>query len=166
MTAPEDFRAAMRRLAAGVCLITTRAADGSPHGMAASSVVSVTAEPPVLLVCVNRRASLHAQIGASGHFCVNILGESHASLSRRFSRPEERPLRFADPVWTTLATGAPALTDALAALDCRLAERVETATHSIFLGEVVALRLGAQPALPLAWFDGGFRSLAAAAHDG
>lgn len=159
MTIEDSFRSAMRRLAGGVSLITTRDANGRPHGMAATSVVSVTADPPVLLVCINRGASMHGHVLASGRFCVNLLGEDHAALSQCFSNPLQRETRFADPIWGELATGAPVLESALAALDCQLQETVEAATHRIFLGRVAAIRLGVDISGPLAWFEGGYCKL-------
>ena len=159
---PDDFRAAMRGLASGVSLVTTRDAAGTPHGMAATAVVSVSAEPPRLLVCVNRTASMHAPLLASGLFAVSFLAVEQAGFVTLFSSPEARSRRFDDPGWETLVTGAPVLGGAIAALDCRVAERFDAASHTMLLGDVVATRTTQGPAEPLVHFDGRLRSAAAA----
>lgn len=153
----------MRCLASGVSLISTRGTDGNPHGLVATSVVSVSAEPPILLVCVNRSASMHDHLVGSGSFCVNFLGDRHEPLSRRFSSAADRRARFSDPIWTRLETGAPVLKDALAALDCRVTEMLPATSHSIFLGAVLGVAVASMAVPPLVYFDGRYRQLGAEA---
>lgn len=89
------FKSGMRRLAAGVSLITTTF-NGEHHGLVATSVCSVSAEPPSLLVCVNQVASSHSAIQQAGFFCVNLLAQDDDELAKRFSDPAARATRFAD----------------------------------------------------------------------
>lgn len=149
------YRAGMRRLAAGVCVITTTDAAGAPHGLVATAVTSVSAEPPVLLVCVNRSASSHPVISACGRFCVNVLGVSDAAVAERFSGADKR-LRFLGREWVTLATGAPALSGCLASFDCRITECVEAATHTVFFGQVEHTRLWECGHDPLLYWGGAY----------
>src|SRR5690606_28741752 len=121
MTSPEMFRLGMRRLAAGVCLITTRH-DGVSYGLIATSVVSVTGEPPTLLACVNRSSSAHDPLALSRLFCVNVLAGAQRDQALIFSSSPLRAQRFQSGTWTTLETGAPVLEDSLAAFDCQVAE--------------------------------------------
>ncbi len=83
---PNDFKLGMRRLAAGVSLITT-VHDGVRHGLVATAVNSVTADPPTLLVCINKSASAHDHVDQAGVLCVNILAHEHEAVAARFSSP-------------------------------------------------------------------------------
>lgn len=150
----EGFRDAMRHLASGVSLITSRGPNGRRHGMLATAVSSVTADPPTILVCVNRNATMHDDLVESGSFCVNFLGQRHRELSQRFSSSEARSSRFDVDNWTTLTTGAPVLGDALSVLDCRLDSAVEVGTHSVLFGQVRGIRV-APPSSdkPLVYYD-------------
>ncbi|SCW93505.1 flavin reductase family protein [Ancylobacter rudongensis] len=159
MIDPTDFKQGMRRLAAGVSVITTME-NGQPHGFVATSVTSVAVDPtPTLLVCVNRNVSCHDVIGASRSFCVNLLAEPDLELAKVFASSAHRHLRFSTHEWRALATGAPALMGALASFDCELAETVSVHSHSIFLGRVVALHLPEGPLHPLIYAGGQFDTL-------
>ena len=149
------FKSGMRRLAAGVSVITT-ALNGERHGLVATSVCSVSAEPPSLLVCVNRSASSHAAIHAAGFFCVNLLGQSDDDIARRFSDPSLRAVRFDDREWLPLVTGAPALVGALASFDCEITATVPSGSHTIFIGNVRAAELWQEQIAPLIYLDGRF----------
>ena len=134
-----DFRSAMRQLVASVTIVTNRdAVTGRRSGMTATAVTSLSADPPALLVCVNRSASMHATLGADSLFCVNILGEPHAELARSFGGMTEPELRFDAGAWDADAGGVPFLTDAVAAVFCRVDRIVDYATHSIVIGRVLS----------------------------
>jgi flavin reductase len=152
----ELFKQGMRRLAAGVSLITTRDGNGSPHGLIATSVTSVSLVPPSLLVCVNKSASSHDTFASSGAFCVNLLAEDASDIALQFSSSKLRELRFAEGNWSELVTGSPVLTDAIASFDCRISNIVEASSHTIFIGEVVDIELPHQSFAPLLYLDGSF----------
>lgn len=155
------FKDGMRRLAAGVTLVTTHGPQGR-GGLTATAVCSLSADPPRLLACVNHSASCHDAIAASERFCVNVLALTHQALARRFADPTIRgEERFAEGHWTTFATGAPVLADALVAFDCRVADRLQSGTHTVFIGDVAAIHAGPD-APPLLYMDGGFSTLALA----
>lgn len=155
---PALFRQGMRRLAAGVSIVSTL--DGAqPYGMAATSVCSVSADPPALLVCVNRATTSHGLIGASGVFCVNLLADGDDAVARRFSDPSVRAHRFRDREWRALATGAPALVGGLASFDCTVLDALDVHSHTIFVGRVEAIELWRDEVQPLVYLDGGFTAL-------
>ncbi|MCB1511185.1 MAG: flavin reductase family protein [Hyphomicrobiaceae bacterium] len=133
------YRSIMRHQAGAVALITTGAL-GNRTGLTATAVCSLTDDPPTLLVCVNKSASAHDLIVAQRSFGVNLLGLHQQDLAAAFSgrtglKGEDR---FHVPgfEWTTLKTGAPILTGALASLDCAVTEEQSFSTHTIFIGAV------------------------------
>jgi len=138
------FKKGMRHLAASVTLITTR--EGKRRGgLTATAVCSVSAEPPQILVCVNKTASAHDSIGTAGFFCVNILAPDHRKIAERFAGMDgvEGDARFADMgEWSTLTTGAPVLKEAVVSFDCRVVLVTEVGTHSVFFCEVDAIEHG------------------------
>lgn len=157
------FKLGMRRLAAGVSLVTTRDEQGYPHGMIATSVTSVCLTPPSLLTCINKTASSHDALARAGIFCVNLLAEDADDIALRFSSSKFRDSRFAGDIWSKLETGAPSLDSAIASFDCRVSNSIEASSHTIFIGEVVAVRLPQQTTAPLLYLDGAFARCARAA---
>jgi flavin reductase (DIM6/NTAB) family NADH-FMN oxidoreductase RutF/DNA-binding FadR family transcriptional regulator len=156
---PEEFRDVIGRFASGVTVITARHA-GDPLGATASAVSSLSLEPPMLLVCLKQGSATGRAISASGRFAVNVLGEDHADHAVRFAARAAD--RFAQVRWTEGTGGLPLLDDALARIECRVAEEVAAGTHTVFLAEVE--RASARPGAPLAYFRGQFGRLELA-HD-
>lgn len=159
-----DFREAMRRLAASVTIITSRDADGSPHGMVASSVISVSMEPPSMLIAVNRNAGLHPVLLRSKQFCINLLSESQSDLLKAFSTTALRDQRFlADSwrdAWAADSHHLPWLPDAAASIECEVDFVTDYGTHSLFIGRVRLVHYAPMPkasqstARPLVWLAG------------
>jgi flavin reductase (DIM6/NTAB) family NADH-FMN oxidoreductase RutF len=144
-----NFRQAMRELASGVSVITCGEGDAR-NGCTATSVVSLSLSPPTLLVCLNLHTSTLASIRQTGSFCVNLLAAEHKEIAERFAGVGgfKGAGRFGLGDWTPLVTGAPVLTDGLAAFDCRVEEIIERHTHAIVIGVVEAVRVpGADEAL-------------------
>ncbi len=163
--APEDavmiadaYRAGMRMFAAGVCLITARR-NHEPGGMIATAVTSVSAEPPTLLICVNRGASIFGMIRETGSFCVNVLTKEAVSLVDIFSRSSRHAERFQTGDWTMSANGAPVCAESLVCFECRLAKIVDWHTHGIFMGEVTGVLHPRANATPLLYMDRRFHHL-------
>jgi flavin reductase (DIM6/NTAB) family NADH-FMN oxidoreductase RutF len=127
-----DFRAAISHFATGVTVITT-VAGGTPAGMTASAVASLSLEPPLLLVCISHRLHTHGAVDASGRFVVNVLGEGQERLALHFARSQED--KFAG---VALREGfeLPVLDDAIAYFVCDVAERFPGGDHTIFTGLV------------------------------
>jgi flavin reductase (DIM6/NTAB) family NADH-FMN oxidoreductase RutF len=138
------FKQAMRRLAAGVTIVTTRHGDVR-GGLTATAVCSLSIDPPQLLVCVNRSAAAHALIAEGENLCVNLLTHRHHELAARFAGQTGilGADRFDVGRWGRLKTGAPVLEDALASFDCVVTEKVAASTHTIFIGRVVDVHLRA-----------------------
>lgn len=150
-----QYKAGMRRLAAGVSLITTGHGE-TQAGLIATAVNSVSADPPTLLICVNQSASAHDIIAACGNFCVNILPTACIDIAGQFSSSARRAERFASGEWRTLASGAPVLCDALASFDCRVTQQIAYHSHTIFLGEILDVRVTETEVEPLIYLDRNF----------
>jgi flavin reductase len=159
MIDPSLFKRGMRRLAAGVSVVTT-AEQGTLHGFVATSVSSVCAEPvPSLLVCVNRSVSSHDAMRRTGVFCANLLSSDDIDLARRFSSSQDRSKRFEGCDWVPLVTGAPALPGALVSFDCEITDVMSVHSHSILVGAVRDIRLWRTETAPLLYFDGHYEIL-------
>jgi flavin reductase len=137
------YRDAMARLGAAVNVITSDGPAGR-SGCTASAVCSVTDDPPMLLLCLNRSSDNNANFKANGVVCVNTLASGHEELSQVFAGATGVDMegRFAAASWATLETGAPVLQDATVAFDCRITQNVEVGTHTVFFCEVEAIALG------------------------
>jgi flavin reductase (DIM6/NTAB) family NADH-FMN oxidoreductase RutF/DNA-binding GntR family transcriptional regulator len=154
------FRRIVGYLASGVTIITT--ADGENRfGMTASSVTSLSADPALMLVCLNNAGPTAAAVARSGRYCVNILGEQNGGLAKRFAVPSED--KFQGVAVKTGLLGVPRLDEALAHIECQVADRLIRGTHSIFVGRVVAAT--ARDGRPLTYFRGGFGRFALAEED-
>jgi len=154
----EQFKLGMRLLAGAVNLITS-VHGGRRYGMTATAVCSVTADPPTVLVCINKLATTHGIVAKSKLFCVNVLRADDWELSTTFSGAASGEGRFKSRDWTRLATGAPVLMDALVSFDCRVVKKVTHGTHGIFLGQVEQVLVG-KPGKPLLYSEGQYAKLA------
>ncbi|HXW72831.1 MAG TPA: flavin reductase family protein [Methylocella sp.] len=139
------FFEAMSRIPAAVHIATTGGTAGLA-GITATSVVSVTADPPTILFCINKTSPLAARLISNKVFCINTLTALHTSLADIFAGQTGHRLeeRFAFAEWTTLVTGAPVLECAAVAFDCRLAEAKECKSHLVVFGVVAAVEYGKQ----------------------
>lgn len=143
-SAPEalaaDFRGAMRRLASGVALVTTADAGGQRYGIAMTAVMSLSMDPPSLLLAINRNASLCQPLLDRGLFGVSILGREQEQCCQSFvSAPVSE--RFGCGEWTAHESGVPLLSSALAGVICRLDKAEAFGSHMVIRGvvEYVAL---------------------------
>lgn len=157
MSNQQLFRGAMSRLSAAVNVVATDGKAGL-YGMTASAVCSVSDDPPMILVCVNRNARANEIFKANGRLSVNILAAGQSDISARFASSAlsvaERFGEMSD--WFALETGAPLLKDALASLDCSVASISEIATHSVFFCKVERIELG-ELRDGLVYFDRNYR---------
>jgi flavin reductase len=144
---PLAFREAMSRLGAAVHIVTT-AGVGGKAGFTATAVCSVSDQPATLLVCLNRGSTSAPVLGQNGVFCVNTLAASEEKLADLFAGRGgvARNERFNVGEWTTLKTGAPVLTTAVIAFDCRTVDIKAVGSHNVIFGAVQAVRLG--PSVP------------------
>lgn len=148
----DAFIAAMRGVAASVTVVTTRGAEGK-FGATVSAFCSVSADPPMVLVCLNARSRIARQVRANGRFCVNVLPQGASALADRFAGHDDDHVtdRF-DGVALTGEDGV-GLAGATV-LRCSLDHTQEAATHLVCIGRVEEV-IGAGAA-PLTWLDGAY----------
>jgi flavin reductase (DIM6/NTAB) family NADH-FMN oxidoreductase RutF len=138
---PAVFRDTMRALPGGVCVIAT-GQEGRRAGFTATAVCSVTADPPRLLVCVNRGVTAYGQLTASGKMSINVLARDQQDIANLFAgavpavKGEDR---FRATAWTQMQD-VPVLEEACASFVCRVAEMVEQSTHTVLICDVLDAR--------------------------
>jgi flavin reductase (DIM6/NTAB) family NADH-FMN oxidoreductase RutF/DNA-binding GntR family transcriptional regulator len=145
------FRDVIGRFASGVTVVTTRMEDRD-FGTTASAVSSLSVEPPMLLVCLNKTSETQQAIVGSGRFAVNILGEHQEQIAYRFAT--KSPSKFQEGDIVRGDSRLPLIAHALAQLECRVAETVTGGTHTVFLAEVE--RASATEGAPLTYYRGRF----------
>ena len=158
----DQFKLGMRSLAHAVTIVTA-AHGGHRYGMTATAVCSASAEPPTVLVCLNRNSGTHGGVARSKAFCVNVLRADDSDLSNQFSGAQSGEGRFKSREWSKLATGSPVLLDALVSFDCRVVNKLAHSSHTIFLGEVEQVLFG-KKGRPLLYAEGQYAKLASLAH--
>jgi len=152
---PQAFLRACAQFTTGVAITTVLDASGSPYGMTVNSFTSVSLDPPLVLVCIDRKARILEHFLATEFFAINILRESQQALSVRFARPGED--RFGSVQWYAGDTGAPLIPNSLATRECAVFQRLESGDHTILIGEVVsAIR---HEGRPLVYFSSGYQNL-------
>ncbi len=153
----EIARAGMRRMAQSVCVISTVDALGARHAMTASSVTSVSMDPPALLVCVHQDTVLHPVLLSGTAFCINVLSANMQAISQRCAEPD-RGERFSLGDWQRHgASGLPYLADAEANFFCAPPMVVQYGTHLICIGALTAARVREGEPRPLIYLDGRYR---------
>ena len=148
------FRQAMGYFASGVTVVTTASA-GELYGMTVSSFSSLSLNPPLVLICIDKGVPSHDMIRDAGCFVVNILEKRQEHLSRRFATTASD--KFKGVAWHSGQLGLPVLDNTLAAIECRLRDALDGGDHTIFIGEVVdsEIREGA----PLLYYRRGYHEL-------
>ncbi len=151
----EEFKSAMRCWPSGVTVVTSRAGEVI-HGMTVSAFNSVSADPPLVLVCANQDSTTHEVIWAGKVFAVNILASDQEAVSQHFAfTPAEE--RFNGVEWSEGKNGAPLITGALAQIECRVRSAHAEGTHTIYIGEVLDTKV--REGKPLVYFDGAYRKI-------
>jgi len=152
---PDIFRQLLGRFATGVTVLTTRRADGTPVGMTASSVASVSLHPPLLLVSVSQENDMHGALLEAGYFAVNVLSADQESLSRRFA--EDAPDRFRGVSFREGAHGLPILEGVVATIECEKHSVAPEGDHTVFFGLVIGGV--SNDRRPLLYYRGGYSRL-------
>lgn len=150
----DEFREVISHFASGVTVVTVLH-DGRPLGTTASAVTSLSLDPPMLLVCMNKQSATGRAVAAAKRFAVNILAADQLDLAERFA--QKGGDKFAGVETIPGKWGEPIFGDALATLECRVAEETTGGTHSVFLAEVESGT--ARSGTPLAYFRGSFGRL-------
>jgi flavin reductase (DIM6/NTAB) family NADH-FMN oxidoreductase RutF len=152
----KTFWRALGQRPIGSTIVTARAAGG-PAGFLGLSATHVSADPPLMLVSIDKRTSALPTVLAAGHFGLNFLPRDASALAETFAGKGalKGSARFEADAWTVLATGAPVLKRAIGAMDCSLTETIEREGICIVIGRVVDVLIG-EDASPLVHFRGGY----------
>ncbi|MEK6324339.1 MAG: flavin reductase family protein [Acidobacteriota bacterium] len=151
----DEFRIALSRFVSGITVVTTLVKDNRPAGITVSAFASVSLEPPLVLACIDKRASLHDYLIEGSHFAVNILAQDQEHLSRRFASKDQD--RFDGAGYREGVSGAPLLEGALAYIECRVVRVYPGGDHTIVVGEVESTSVADHK--PLAYYRGGYAHL-------
>ena len=150
------FRASLSRFASGVTVLTARSADGRDLGMTATAFSSLSLDPPMVLLCIDRAASIAPALEGVTHLAVHVLGADQEGVSRQFALREGD--RFAGLAITRGAEGVPLVPGALVRLECRIAERHAGGDHVIVVAHVLEAEVAEGD--PLIYFRGRYARLA------
>ncbi len=142
----------MRHFPTGVTVVTSLR-EGVPRGVTVSAFSSVSIEPPLVLICINREARSYLYISTSKIFCVNILAGDQRALAERFAG-KLRDRQFEGVEHGVDSTGAPVLGGCVAHLDCEVAQEHHAGSHSIFIGRVVSC--DSRTGSPLGYYNSDF----------
>ncbi|MEO6778636.1 MAG: flavin reductase family protein [Gemmatimonadaceae bacterium] len=152
---PDAFRAVMGRFASGVTVVTATDATGRDRGMTVSAFASVSLEPPLIAVCIEKIASMHETLVGGQYFAVNILASTQEAIARRFASTGAQ--QFEGIGYRSGENGVPVLNDVVASVECRRVSSTDAGDHTVIIGETVAASLC--DARPLLYYRGGFAQL-------
>ena len=155
----DALRRAMSHYPTGVTVVTS-GREEKVEGMTANAVISVSLDPLLFLVSVHKDARLNPRIKEEGYFAVSLLADDQEGLSRLFASPERssglQAIRSLGGGYGS--TGAPLAAGALAVIECELEEVYAGGDHDLFMGRVVAIRMGDTRRGPLVYHEGGYTS--------
>jgi flavin reductase (DIM6/NTAB) family NADH-FMN oxidoreductase RutF len=152
---PDEFRSVLGRFPSGVTVVTTKSGDGSDEGMTVSAFCSVSLNPPLVLICIEKNASAYEALTAASGFVVNILAANQEQIARRFSIVDID--RFEGVGYSRSPNGFAVLDDVLGVIECAKFAVHDAGDHTIIVGEVEAAR--AQNGTPLLYYRGGYAQL-------
>jgi flavin reductase (DIM6/NTAB) family NADH-FMN oxidoreductase RutF len=150
-----EFCRTCAKFPTGVTIVTVMDAEGSPHGMTASSFTSVSLDPPLVLVCVDHRATVLAHLRRAQHIGFNVLSEDQQPLSDHFARRGHD--RFDRVEWYAGRSGVPLIPGAIASFECSIQRMVDAGDHTIFIAKVEYVEHS--DGRPLVYFASGYRKL-------
>ena len=156
---PAEFKGALAQLAGGITVVTASDREGAPVGLTATSVCSVSLDPPLVLVCIGIRSRTHDAIADNGRYAINVLGTRDRPLSERFAGSD--PDKFDGLSWESGRMGLPLLSGAIATCECEVERAVPAGDHTIFIARVLsAAACDHTESRPLLWYRGAHRRLA------
>jgi flavin reductase (DIM6/NTAB) family NADH-FMN oxidoreductase RutF len=150
-----ELRRVMGHFATGVTVITTLRKSGDLHGLTANAFTSVSLVPPLVLICVDKKAESYPCFEETRVFTVNLLASDQEAISRRFAVSGGE--KFQGIAYRDGANGAPILEGTLGYIECRVTTAVDGGDHTIYLGEVEQAET--HEAKPLLFFRGGYREI-------
>ena len=152
---PQELRRVMGHFATGVTVITTRDIDGTPQGLTANAFMSLSLNPPLILISVDKGATCYACFEPQNGFTVNFLSEEQEEISRRFATKGVD--KFAGLQWKEGSNGAAILDGILGHVECKITQCYDGGDHTIVLGEIV--NVSATGERPLLFFKGKYQRL-------
>lgn len=152
---PQELRRVLGHFATGVTIITTRDKDGAPFGLTANAFTSLSLNPPLVVVCVDKTAQCYGCFHESKVFAVNFLSEDQEELSRRFAT--KNSAKFAGLEWYEGSNGAALIEGAMGHIECRIVQTHDGGDHTIMVGEIVSA--SASGDRPLIFFKGKYQRL-------
>lgn len=150
----DAFRSVMRHLVGAVAVITTEG-NGAFHGFTATAVCSVCAEPPTVLIAVNKTARTHPHIDRKGFYAINLVSDDQKALAQHFSTKGDD--QFQGVSFTLGKSGVPILSGTAASLECQVEDRISVGTHTLFIGRVIGTGVGNR--WPLVYHDAKYASV-------
>ena len=149
----DTFRLVMGRFATGVTVVTTLA-EGRPQGITVNALSSVSLEPPLVMVALDRRRFITPTVRRTGSFAVNVLGEQQQALSDCFAGAPVTPDRdaFCGAAWSPGAAGLPLLDGAIATLECEVVDTYSAGDHDLFIARVAAVTNPPEHLMPLLYY--------------
>ncbi len=151
----DEFRAALGRFASGVTVVTLKDANGDWHGITVSAFCSLSLEPPLILVCIEKAAGSHHAFNQGEFFVVHVLREDQQHYSDQFA--SHLPDKFSGIEYEENGHGIPMLKDPLMRLECRLVDAHEGGDHTIFVGQIEHSHIS--EGKPLIYFHGNYRKM-------
>ncbi|MDH4177935.1 MAG: flavin reductase family protein [Thermoleophilia bacterium] len=153
----DDFLGIMSAFPTGVAIVTTLEPDGTPRGLTTNAVTSVSADPPILLVCVDRNSRTLPALTARKRFVVNFMRDDHEEICRLFASKADD--KFAHVAWTPGRDGVPVLHEgAIAHAECETLDELVIGDHVVVTGLVVDGDAPAESDLPIVYFKRGYTS--------
>ena len=150
-----ELRRVLGHFATGVTVITTKDKGGKPYGLTANAFSSLSLDPPLALICIDKSVQCYAYFEESGLFAVNVLSENQEEIARRFATKGIE--KFAGIKWRRGKTGLPLLDGAIAHVECEIVQTYEGGDHTIFVGRIVDAATSGDR--PLIFFKGKYLRL-------
>jgi 4-hydroxyphenylacetate 3-hydroxylase, reductase component len=155
---PQELRRVMGHFATGVTVITTKDKDGNPNGLTANAFMSLSLNPPLVVISVDKSATCYGCFELQNGFTVNFLSEDQEEIPRRFATKGAD--KFADLKWRAGTNGAAIIDGVLGYVECKITECHEGGDHSIVVGEIVDVSASGER--PLLFFKGKYQRLPSA----
>ena len=155
MISKDEFRHALGRFASGVTVVTSKDTDGNLHGITVSAFCSVSLDPPLILVCIDKNTGSHYALAQTDSFVVNILRDDQQYISDCFA--SFLPDKFAVVKYHSGIDDLPVLEDVVANLECRLVNSHPNGDHTIFVGQIETATIN--DGQPLVYWHGDYREL-------
>lgn len=152
---PQELRRVMGHFATGVTVITTRDKDGAPNGLTANAFMSLSLNPPLVLISVDKGATCYTCFESQNGFTVNFLSEDQEEISRRFATKGAD--KFAGLSWHPGSNGAAIIDGVLGYVECKITQCHDGGDHTIVVGEII--NAGATGDRPLLFFRGKYQRL-------